>query len=414
MRSLPQVKKIVIAATALAACLAALGNDAAIELSLNKCLAVAAGSNRPVTTDPVEVSRIITEQFLSSDPLAYKPKGTDIAKHFKEGYGWGNSIFYATASLWVNALENARLFGETNLEARLVEKFRPCLAREKDVLKPRFHVDYNVVGAVPLAFARLTGDAKAREIGLKLADFQWSEPKDARAIIANYATLEESHGWWERGYSGETRLWIDDMYMINLLQTEAYKLTGDRKYVDRAAKEMCLYLEKLQLENGLFYHAPDVPFVWGRGAGWMAAGMPLVLKCMRQSDPHYAQILAGYRKMMAKLLACQREDGLWGQLADDPTTWAETSGSAMFAYGMAEGVVQGWLDRKTYGPAVRKAWQALCARLDEHGNISDVCIGTNKKNDRAYYLARERINGDPHGQAPMLWLAGALWSLNGR
>ena len=27
-------------------------------------------------------------------------------------------------------------------------------------------------------------------------------------------------------------------------------------------------------DAGLFYHAPDVPFVWGRGAGWMAAGMP--------------------------------------------------------------------------------------------------------------------------------------------
>ena len=43
----------------------------------------------------------------------------------------------------------------------------------------------------------------------------------------------------------------------------------------------------INLENGAweswgttpFYanHAPDVPFVWGRGAGWMAAGMALLL-----------------------------------------------------------------------------------------------------------------------------------------
>ena len=192
--------------------------------------------------DPRAVSRIITEQFLSSDPLAYKPKGTDIAKHFKTGYGWGNSIFYATASLWVNAVENARQFGETNLEARLVEKFRPYLVREKDVLRPQFHVDYNVVGAVPLAVARMTGDAKAREIGLRLADFQWSEPRKDAPVLNGNPGYVESLRLWKAGYSGETRLWIDDMYMINLLQTEAYKLTGDRKYVDRAAREMCLYL----------------------------------------------------------------------------------------------------------------------------------------------------------------------------
>ena len=396
------MKKIIVRCLAAGSCLAVLG------CASDRQSAESAADKALGTKDPVAVSRLITEQFLSSDPLAYKPQGTDIAKYFKAGYGKGNSIFYATASLWVNALENARAFGQADLERRLVEKFRPYLSREADVLKPQFHVDYNVVGAVPLAIARLTGDAQTKAVGLRLADFQWSEPKDAKQIRGGYATLEESHAWWEKGYSGETRLWIDDMYMINLLQTEAYRLTGEAKYVDRAAKEMCLYLEKLQLENGLFYHAPDVPFVWGRGAGWMAAGMPLVLKCLKPDHPHYAQILAGYRKMMAKLLACQRADGLWGQLVDDPTTWAETSGSAMFAYGMAEGVAQGWLDRTAYAPAVQKAWGFLCARLDRFGNISDVCIGTNKKNDRDYYLARARINGDPHGQAPMLWLARAL------
>ena len=34
--------------------------------------------------------------------------------------------------------------------------------------------------------------------------------------------------------------------------------------------------------------------------------------------------------------------------------------------------------------------------------------GTNKKNDRQYYLDRKRITGDLHGQAPMIWCAMAL------
>ena len=357
---------------------------------------------RSALIDPVAVSRRITEQFLTTSPDSYKPFGVAFS------YGKGKQIFYAVASLWVNALENARAFGEKDLEDRLVKAFEPYLNEKAGLLRGVKHVDMNVVGAVPLAIARLTGDARAKEHGLRLADFQWQEPKADDDTYAPYGTFEERVSWWKQGYSDETRLWIDDMYMINLLQTQAYRLTGDRKYVDRAAKEMCLYLEKLQLENGLFYHASDVPFVWGRGAGWMAAGMPLVLACLDKDHPHYAQILAGYRKMMAALLKYQRADGLWGQLVNEPDSWGETSGSAMFAYGLAAGVRHGWLDRAEARSAVDRAWRALCARMDAHANVAGVCVGTNKKNDHQYYLDRPRFNGDPHGQAPMLWLAGEL------
>lgn len=68
------------------------------------------------------------------------------------------------------------------------------------------------------------------------------------------------------------------MYMIPIVQTQAYKVTGDMKYLDRTSREMVKYLDELQQPNGLFYHAPDVPYYWGRGNGWMAAGMTEVLK----------------------------------------------------------------------------------------------------------------------------------------
>ena len=36
------------------------------------------------------------------------------------------------------------------------------------------------------------------------------------------------------------------------------------------------------------------------------------------------------------------------------------------------------------------------------------CCGTGKRDDLQYYFDRTRVHGDPHGQAPMLWCAGAL------
>ena len=70
------------------------------------------------------------------------------------------------------------------------------------------------------------------------------------------------------------------MYMLTILELQAYRATGDSKYLDRAANEMVAYLDKLQQPNGLFYHAPDVPFFWGRGDGWVAAGMTEMLRSL--------------------------------------------------------------------------------------------------------------------------------------
>jgi len=80
----------------------------------------------------------------------------------------------------------------------------------------------------------------------------------------------------------------------------------------------------------------------------------------------------------------------------------------MFTFAMITGVRQGWLDRKIYGPAARKGWLALTDHIDANGNLSEVCEGTNKLNDRKYYPDRRRITGDMHGQAPALWCAWAL------
>ena len=105
------------------------------------------------------------------------------------------------------------------------------------------------------------------------------------------------------GLSSETRFWIDDMFMITILQVQAYRATGDAKYIDRAANEMTAYLDKLQQANGLFYHAPDVSFFWGRGDGWVAVGMAELLRSLPRVIPQRARIMAAYRKMMKTLLA---------------------------------------------------------------------------------------------------------------
>lgn len=299
------------------------------------------------------------------------------------------SVFYPETCAWYGALTVARLTTNEVLRAALIQKFEPLLTTEARRVPATAHVDDRVFGAVPLEiFLQTRADVYLR-LGRGLADRQWAR-----------TTAD--------GITVEARYWIDDMYMISAVQSQAYRATGDLTYLDRASLAMVAYLEKLQQPNGLFFHAPDAPFYWSRGNGWMAAGMTELLRVLPADHPRRAPILAGYRKMMASLLPYQGADGLWRQILDKPESWPESSSTGMFTFAMITGVKHGWLTAETYGPAARKGWLGLVGYLDADANVRAVCEGTNKGHTEKYYLDRKRKVGDLHGQAPILWCASAL------
>ncbi len=331
----------------------------------------------PAGTSPREIGKRVAERFVSG-PHTNFGRSTP-PEH----------ITYPEAVAWYGALTFAQLSGDKDLTTRLIQRFDPLLAGEANLVPPAVHVDNTVFGAVPLEIYIQNREQKYLDLGKQIADKQWEDPTP-------------------EGLTAQTRFWIDDMYMITIVQLQAYRATGDAKYLDRAALEMATYLDKLQQPNGLFYHAPDVPFFWGRGDGWVAAGMAEMLRSLPANHPQRARIVEGYGKMMASLLKFQGKDGMWRQLLDHPESWPETSCTAMFTFAMITGVKNGWLDKKTYGRAARKGWLGLQKYLDANGDVSNVCEGTGKRNDLAYYLNRARNKGDLHGQAPVLWCASAL------
>ena len=339
---------------------------------LGGCAQIKEFNKWPAGTSPREVGKKAAERFADTAELSVTKQ------------------IYPEACAWYGALQFAQLTHDSDPAKRLIARFDQQqteailqLVNEKD------HVDFSVLGAVPLQIYIQTKRPQYLQTGTGIADRQWEHPTT-------------------NGLSGETRFWIDDMFMITILQVQAYRATGEAKYLDRAAREMQAYLDKLQQPNGLFYHSPDTPYFWGRGNGWVAAGLTELLRSLPANDPQRPRIMAGYRTMMAELLKLQDKDGMWHQLLDHPEAWPETSSTGMFTFAMVTGVKSGWLPEKPYARAARKAWLALVNYIEPNGDIRNVCEGTGPKNDTQYYLDRKRLTGDLHGQASVLWSAVAF------
>jgi rhamnogalacturonyl hydrolase YesR len=198
------------------------------------------------------------------------------------------------------------------------------------------------------------------------------------------------------------------MYFGCTIETRFFKITKDPAASDRITRWLTAYVDSLQMPNGLIKHTTQVPFVWGRGVGWAAAGLANSLEGMPEDHPSRQYLMDSYLKMLEGLIPCQSAAGLWRQLIDDPNSWEETSGSAMIVYAMVTGIRLGWLEEEKYAPIVEKAWLALVDKLDTDGALEEVCVGTNEKMTAQAYLDRPRRTGDHHGQGPMLWTAHAL------
>jgi rhamnogalacturonyl hydrolase YesR len=304
-------------------------------------------------------------------------------------FGWR----YQKACTYYGSLIFADATNDKEILEQMEEAYTPWLEGKK---KPhKGHVDYNVFGIWPFEIYRQTQDDRYLPIPKKLADLEFQE-------------LQED------GLSYLTRFWVDDMYMVGSLQVQAYKSTNNTVYLDRAARTLKVYCDRLQKPNGLFHHRSDAPFYWGRGNGWAAAAMTEVLLVLPEDHEYFKDILHAYRRMMEALMNMQGADAMWHQLLDDHESFAESSCTGMFIYALASGLDNGWLEWDKYSNDVIRGWEALAGYVNEEGEAIDVCVGTNAKPRKKHYLTRPRRTGNYHGQAAVLWAATAMERLRMR
>jgi rhamnogalacturonyl hydrolase YesR len=125
---------------------------------------------------------------------------------------------------------------------------------------------------------------------------------------------------------------------------------------------------------------------WSRGNGWVAGGLVRLIKELPKNHPTRAFYVSLYVEMMTRVVELQQADGLWRSSLLDPEAYpgGEASGSGFYTYALAWGVNTGVLDRKTFTPAVRKAWTGLNTLLRPDGHVGWVQpIGQDPRRDFA-------------------------------
>ncbi|HEX6764322.1 MAG TPA: glycoside hydrolase family 88 protein [Polyangiaceae bacterium] len=237
--------------------------------------------------------------------------------------------------------------------------------------------------------------------------------------------------------------WIDAIQMSMPVFAKLGALTGDAKYYNAM---WGLYANSRDTQgggllndaNGLWWRDADYnpggtytrspnmsDIYWSRGNGWVMAALVRVLDAIPANETHRATYLADFRAMAATLIPLQRSDGFWNESLTNPMhcqsvgktgqDGPETSGTALFAYGMAWGIRKGVLDAATYGPIVVKAWNGLAQTALQSNGMLGWVQSTGAEpcdpDDTTGLGATVRPNFDDYGVGCFLLAGSAVYGL---
>lgn len=110
---------------------------------------------------------------------------------------------------------------------------------------------------------------------------------------------------------------------------------------------------------------------WSRGNGWVMGGLVRLLDELPKNYANRQFYLNIYREMAQRIIQLQQPDGLWRTSLLDPASYpgGEGSGSGFYCYALAWGINKGILDKATYAPVVKKAWEGLNTLVSTEGRV---------------------------------------------
>ena len=252
-------------------------------------------------------------------------------------------------------------------------------------------------------------------MGASLIDLQLKHPDPAflgyinqTADHLNYAEPRLADGTIARLWPHVNTIWADDSFMAISFLSRMYKLTGEQKYIDDAANQVIKYHQYLWCpEKQIFYHYyhtdTDEHGVahWSRANGWVFMATADLLTVMPEDHPQRQAVIDCFRRQCSGVVRYQGKHGLWHQLLDKEDSYEEITGTAMFVFGIARGVKQGWL-HPDFIYAADQGLRGMLSLITAAGDVTTICVGTGIMPSPTYYYNRPTTENDPMGEGPVL------------
>lgn len=286
---------------------------------------------------------------------------------FKFRKGPHHILDWTNGALYVGMLKWASISGDP----RYQEWLRSIAEQGEWKLHRRmYHADDHIVGQLYLDLYRRYNDASMLAKTKESLEYIMANPSQQSIDIDGNKNFER----WT---------WCDALFMSPPVWAKLSNITGDDKYLNWMVEEFKATTDHLyDPKEGLYYRdsnyigksVNDNKVFWGRGNGWVYAGLTLVMNELDPKSKHYAYFKKIYLEMTNTLIDIQTEQGHWSMSLLDAKNYPtpETSGTSFFTYGIAWGINNGLLKEEKYLPSVVKAWTALTSHITDDGMLGYV------------------------------------------
>jgi rhamnogalacturonyl hydrolase YesR len=235
----------------------------------------------------------------------------------------------------------------------------------------RYHADDYCIGQMYVELYRKYGDKKMIRPMRAYLDQILKDPAKGDLLFVNTKDYWSTQRW----------SWCDALFMGPTVWAKMANVTHKKKYLDfmyREFKATTDYLydkdEDLYFRDSNYFtrkEANGTKVFWGRGNGWVFAGLPIIIRELPTKYAHKDYFVTIYKEMAAKLFSLQQPDGSWHASLLDPASYPnpEMSATAFFVFGMAWGIDNGYLEKEKYLPAVISGWKSMVSSVWPDGKV---------------------------------------------
>ena len=192
-------------------------------------------------------------------------------------------------------------------------------------------------------------------------------------------------GFWHRAPTYPDQMWLDGIFMVDVFYaqyTATFEPHNNTAWDDITLQFRLVEQHTRNASTGLLYHGFDAsgravwadeetgasPYVWSRAVGWYMMALADCLDYWPKQHVGRRALLGYFRELAEGVVKAQDEEsGNWYLLLDPELegregNYIESSGTAMFVYGLLKGVRMGYLG-KEYSKSAAKGYEMMVEKF---------------------------------------------------